>query len=425
MLSKENNERITQVGRGTPMGEMLRELWTPAVRSARLEADGAPQRFRLLGEDLVAFRATDGRVGILAEACPHRCSSMALARNEGNGLRCIFHGWKIDVSGKVVDVPTEQADRQAAFAAKVPVTHYPAQEAGGIVWVYMGKRKTPPKFYNFEFHAPPAEAIVRCAIVKGNWLQGVEGQLDSAHLNFLHSTSIPKTPRSTTTNLVGVDSAPTFEFIEKPYGFREAAIRKLPDGSRYARIREVVAPYYSFIPGPHGQPRLVVVIVPIDDETSAHWYYYMSPFGPVPEWYAKSTTYDGTAPDDDDFAKDRGNVDNMWNQNREAMKNGHFSGIMKNFVYEDFIIEESMGPIMDRSQEYLGTSDLVIIRFRQFLLNALKEHEAGKLPFGIDQNIDYSAIRSLAHRYPGDVDWKSLDLKNPEQFQFEDAAAAE
>ena len=224
MLSQQDNDKLTRVGPGTPMGEMLRECWTPALRSASLEADGAPKQLRLLGEDLVAFRATDGRVGIMQKGCPHRCASMALARNEGNGLRCIFHGWKVDVCGKVVDVPTEQPDRREAFAAKVPVTYYPSQEAGGLVWVYMGKRKTPPKFYNFEFHEPPAEAIVRCAIVKGNWLQGVEGQLDSAHLNFLHSSSIPDSPRSKTTNLVGADSSPTFEFIDTPYEIGRAHV---------------------------------------------------------------------------------------------------------------------------------------------------------------------------------------------------------
>ena len=121
MLSREDNERLTRVGPGTPMGEMLREFWTPAVRSASLVADGAPKAFRLLGEDLVAFRSTDGRIGILQKHCPHRCASLALARNEGNGLRCIFHGWKIDVSGKVVDVPTEPLENMEAFAARVPV----------------------------------------------------------------------------------------------------------------------------------------------------------------------------------------------------------------------------------------------------------------------------------------------------------------
>lgn len=178
MLSKEDNERLTRVGPGTQMGEMLRECWTPAVRSAALEADSAPQRVRLLGENFVAFRATDGRIGFFAERCPHRCASLALARNEDNALRCIFHGWKFDVSGEVVEVPTEPADRRAEFAARVPLKHYPAREAGGLVWVYLGRRATPPKFFDFEFHQPPADSLLRCAIVHGNWLQGFEGQLD-------------------------------------------------------------------------------------------------------------------------------------------------------------------------------------------------------------------------------------------------------
>lgn len=423
MLSREDNERITRVGAGTPMGEMLRECWTPALRSAALEADGAPKRFRLLGENLVAFRATDGRVGILGEACPHRCSSMALARNEENGLRCIFHGWKIDVEGKVVDVPTEPADRRKAFAETVPVTHYPAREAGGMVWIYMGRRETPPEFYNFEFHFPPAEALLRCAIVHGNWLQGLEGQLDSTHLNFLHRSSVPRSRQTDILPMVQADANPAFEFIDRPYGFREAALRSLPDGSYYARIREVVLPYYSFIPGNHGQPRFVVVVVPIDDEWSAHWYYYLNPFGPVPDFY-RDNALSGALPDHDDFAADRGDHTNMWHQDRHAMKQGHWSGLTKNFVYEDFIIEESMGPITDRTKEFLGSSDAVIVRTRRMFLKALDEHTKGKLPFGLDQDVDYSLIRALAIRFPGDVDWKSLDLKNPPAYEFQDQVAA-
>jgi hypothetical protein len=265
-----------------------------------------------------------------------------------------------------------------------------------MVWVYLGRRDTPPDFYDFEFHAPPAESLLRRAVVHGNWLQGVEGQLDSAHLNFLHSTSTPG--RGTAIrSMVKAGSEPRFEFIEKPYGFREAALRDLPDGSIYARIREVVAPYYSFIPGADGQPRFVVVIVPIDDEWSAHWYYYLNPFGPVPDWY-RDLALDRTGPDHDDFAADRGSVATIWNQDRGAMKNGHWSGLMRNFVYEDFIVEESMGPIADRSQEYLGSSDSVITRFRKILFAALKNHERGELPFGLGGGIDYSAIRALAIR---------------------------
>jgi phthalate 4,5-dioxygenase oxygenase subunit len=159
-----------------------------------------------------------------------------------------------------------------------------------------------------------------------------------------------------------------------------------------------------------------VVIVPIDDEWSSHWYYYLSPFGPVPESY-KAAALLGTDPDDDDFAKDRGNEANHWNRNAHAIRQGHFSGILKNFVYEDFIVEESMGPILDRTQEWLGTSDAVIARARRMLLKALDEHAQGKLPFGLDENIDYRQVRALAIRFPKGTDWKSIDVKNPPSFK--------
>jgi phthalate 4,5-dioxygenase len=416
VLTAAENEILTRVGAGTPMGEMLREFWTPAARSAALEADGAPKRVRLLGQNFVAFRATDGRVGFFDEACPHRCSSLALARNEENGLRCIFHGWKIDVSGRVVDAPSEPPERRAEFAARVPVAHYPVREAGGLVWVYLGRRKTPPKFFDFEFHKPPAEAIVRCAIVHGNWLQGFEGQLDSAHLGMLHSSSIGPGQARRGDNALSrfsrENTSPRFEFLETPYGFREAALRELSDGTVYARIREVVFPYYSLIPGEHGEPRLVVVVVPIDDEWSAHWYYYMSPFGPVPEGYRQQMLW-GTSDNADDYAEDRGSVANIWHQDRSAMKAGHWSGVMRNFTYEDFIIEESMGPIADRTREYLGTSDAVIVRARRMFFDALRGHAEGKLPFGLDREVDYARIRALAITFSRGTNWLDIDPFNP------------
>ncbi len=417
MLSEHDNERLTRVGPGAPMGELMREVWHPAIRSESIVPGGAPKSIRLLGEDLVAFRNADGTPGFMQRACPHRRASLALARNEGDGLRCIFHGWKFNSDGKTVDVPTEPKERCEAFAARVPIKTYPAKEAGGIVWIYMGRRETPPEVFDFEFHHQPASSLVRCAIVHGNWLQGFEGQLDSAHLNFLHASSIPQGPKSTST-MVSSDSAPVFEIVEKPYGFREAALRKQPDGSTYARIREVVLPYWSLIPGNHGDPRLVVVVVPIDDEWSAHWYYYMNPFGPVPQWYIDGAMR-GSGEDHDDFAADRGDASNNWHQDRAAMAKGHFSGILKNFVYEDFIIEESMGPIMDRSKEFLGSSDAVIVRTRRLLLQALDEHAQGKLPFGLDQKVDYRSIRTLAVRFPAGMDWKDIDLRNPGEFAFE------
>jgi phthalate 4,5-dioxygenase len=419
VLTQAENELLTRVGRGTKMGEMLREFWTPALRGAALEADGAPRRVRLLGQNFVAFRATDGRVGFFDEACPHRCASLALARNEENGLRCIFHGWKIDVSGRIVDCPSEPPERRAEFAARVPVHHYPVREAGGLVWVYLGRRASPPRFFDFEFHAPPAQAIVRCAVIHGNWLQGFEGQLDSAHLGMLHRSSIqPGAARRGDNALVRfsvANTSPRFEFLETPYGFREAALRELDDGTVYARIREVVFPYYSFIPGEHGEPRLVVVVVPIDDEWSAHWYYYMNPFGPVPQAYREQMLW-RTGEDSDDYAADRGNADNVWHQDRRAMKDGHWSGIMRNFTYEDFIIEESMGPVADRTREYLGTSDAVIVRARRMLFEALRQHEAGNLPFGLDGAAHYDRIRALAIRFPRGTNWLDIDPFDPPKF---------
>ncbi len=153
----------------------------------------------------------------------------------------------------------------------------------------------------------------------------------------------------------------------------------------------------------------------MDDEWSAHWYYYMSPFGPVPDAYREQMLW-GTAEDSDDYAADRGSVANAWHQDRHAMSGGHWSGIMKNFTYEDFIIEESMGPIADRTQEYLGSSDAVIVRARRMFLDALAAHQAGDLPFGLGDDLDYSRIRALAIQYPVGTDWRQIDPLAPPSF---------
>jgi nitrite reductase/ring-hydroxylating ferredoxin subunit len=401
------------------MGEMLREFWTPALRSASLERDGAPRRVRLLGQDFVAFRATDGRVGFLNERCPHRCASLSLARNEGNGLRCIFHGWKIDVSGKVVDAPSEPPDRRAQFAAGVPVHHYPTREAGGLVWAYLGRRATAPNSSISRFTAHlrnRSSAAPRCTATGSRGSRGSSTARISACCTAARSHRARRGAATMALSRFSrQNTSPRFEMIDTPYGFREAALRELEDQTVYARIREVVFPYWSFIPGEHGEPRLVVVVVPIDDEWSAHWYYYMSPFGPVPDAYREQMLW-GTAEDDDDYAADRGSVANGWHQDRQAMSGGHWSGIMKNFTYEDFIIEESMGPIADRTQEYLGSSDAVIVRARRMFLDALAAHQAGALPFGLSDDLDYSCIRALAIHYPNGTDWRQIDPLAPPSF---------
>jgi phthalate 4,5-dioxygenase oxygenase subunit len=410
MLTHEDNERLTRVGPGTPMGRMLREFWTPALRSAALEADGAPLRVRLLGENFVAFRATDGRVGFFDEGCPHRCTSLALARNEDNALTCIFHGWKIDVSGKVVEVPSEPPERRAEFAAKVRVRHYPVREAGGAVWVYLGTRLAPPPFFDFEFNRLPAS---HCYAIRGsvhcNWLQAFEQVLDSAHLGILHQSWLR--PRPTTTRLA-TRTAPVFEVMEQPYGFREAAIRDLEDGTLYTRIREVVLPYFSFIPNDHPQPNFAMCAVPIDDHWNSQWLFWYHPDRPLAEdnQFIEGIRKRG---DPNDFCKDLGSADNLWHQDREAMKEGHFTGITRNFIYEDFAVEEGMGPIVDRSREYLGSSDSIVIRVRRLLLEGLRKIEQGQPVFGQARALDYTRIRAMAIRHHKALDWREVDPLNP------------
>jgi len=416
MLNRTQNELLTRVGKGTPMGDMLREYWVPACRSAKLVAGGAPERLRLFGESFVAFRAPDGRLGFLQEACPHRCASLALARNEEGGLRCIFHGWKFSVDGKCVDAPTEPREQRARFADTVPVRSHPTHEAGEIVWVYMGEKETPPRFPDFEFtHLPPESVQPTRAIIRTNWLQGLEALLDSAHITFLHSANLDSAQGRQLfrdeSNYMLNDGAPVFEFIDQPYGFREGAIRDEGEFS-YARVREVALPFFSFIPSAYGGQRVVCCSIPIDDVTTAQWYIGYNPFGPLTGDIM--TNFGTTSGDPDYFNADMGNADNLWHQDRAAMAAGHWSGITgRGNPYEDFAVQESMGPIVDRSQEYLGTCDRVIYRARRLLIEAVEQYqETGALSF-CSPEVDFARIRAISFAYPKDADWRTVDAFEP------------
>lgn len=425
MLSSQDNETLTRVSRGTAMGDMLRAYWHPAVRAERLLADGAPARVRLLGENYVAFRATDGRIGFFDEACPHRRTSLALARNEENGLRCIFHGWKFDVSGKTVDVPTEPEARRAEFACRVPLRHYPVREAGGIVWVYLGDPASLPRFPDFEFTGLGVGQVdVRVAMVHCNWVQGLEAVLDSAHLGVLHRGQLERShigndalARGVATNfsLAARDSAPRFEIDPKPYGFREAALRELPDGRVYAKIREMVAPYYSFLPGfPEIQSRrMLVAAVPIDDEWCAQWCIYYRLDQPF-EAGEVEARWQNAGPDKNNFYDRREGPQTHWGQDRDAMANGHFSGFPTRHIYvEDFVVQEAMGPIVDRCGEYLGSSDKVIIHTRRALIKAAQAFRQGAPAWGqASAGVDYGAIRACAVFLEAGQRWQDV---NPHQ----------
>lgn len=404
MLSHEDNELLSRVGKGTPMGTLMRRNWMPVCRAAFLEPGGAPRRIRLLGEDLIAFRVHDGRVGVRDEHCPHRLCSLALARNVDNGLQCIYHGWKFSVDGEAVSVPTEPKEREAAFAATVPKRHKPVREAGGIVWAWLGEDEPAP-FPNFNWLNIPVEQMQsRVGIAHCSWLSGLETALDTAHVGVLHTNAIEDEGyihKTDTLELCTVDKAPHFEFEMEPYGYREAALRNISDGGKYARVREFVLPFYSFIPvGPRDNDQLITFYVPVDDYHSAHWDIRYNLTGPM-----KLDWFEGENPNN--YMENYGSIDNLFHQDREAMKNGSFTG-MSSIRHEDSAVGMSQGPIPDRTKEYLSSSDLSIVRGRRLLLKAVKDIAEGKDPKHFDPAYDFSELRAIEEIVPAGGDWRTF-----------------
>jgi len=400
MITKEENERLTRVTNGAPMGQMLRQrYWLPAVLSSRLIADGAPVRVRLFGENFVAFRATDGRVGFLDEACPHRGVSLALARNADCALRCIFHGWKISVDGQLLEVPNE-ASNPDGFCKTVKVNHYPTREGAGIVWVWLGKGEAPP-CPDFEWMDLPPSQAYSCGIeLEANWLQGVEATIDSSHIALLHQSYLDSSP--TDMAKTAVNSAVRYQFQTEDYGYRAAALREMADGRCVARVTEFVMPYYGLIPPistGEQQDRTVIIAVPVDDEHLIQWYIYYNPERPCDSW--KRNQRANTWPMAGGLQGDR---ENNWGQNRVLMNHGNATGFNE-IVIEDFVAQVSMGAIVDRTKEYLCSADQAIIRVRRQLLKALDAFEAGDVP----ANLRYSHIRATGGVMPSmNADWKSL-----------------
>jgi len=391
MLSREENERLCRVGPGTPMGQLMRRYWIPAAMSTELVA-GTPKRIRLLGESFVAFRGDDGEVAVLDELCPHRGASLVLARTEGCELRCLYHGWKIDRSGAVTEMPAEPEG--SAFVEKVRTASYPVYESAGIVWTYFGAPVPAPPVPAFAYSFVADSHRVNSKHRRDcNWTQSLEGAIDSAHSFFLHASDIGGRPST--------DQRPRLLTEDTPYGFRYAALRRPsvdPEHFRYVRITHFVAPFTAVIP--LGIYQNVQIFVPIDDE---HTYQYNVKTGPEP--FAEGH-FRGGKDSDGDFGTNR-NRDNNWLQDRAAMKAGSFTGIdvIRN---QDTAVQESMGPIFDRSREHLGTSDIAIIRMRRLMLDYARELEQrGRVP-NLEVPFDYAEPFGVEGLLPIDEPWQRL-----------------
>jgi phenylpropionate dioxygenase-like ring-hydroxylating dioxygenase large terminal subunit len=391
MITREQNERLTRIDGDAPMGRLMREnYWIPFALSSHLVHGEAPTLVRLFGQNYVAFRAQDGRIGFLDELCPHRRTSLTLGRIEGNGVRCIYHGWKIDVSGCVAEAPT-QLVRPEQFAARVRVVHFPVREAGGLAWVWLGAAEA-PAFPELPWTEDDTYWYWCASRVPCNWLQGVEGTIDSAHVGFLHQTWHRETAkRAEHANLgFALDQPPSYKTEATPYGMRAAAVRQIGDGRAYVRITEHFMPLVTVVPVGRIQPRdgSMFVISPVDDTHHLLFFGYFSDTPKESVEDLRGMTAPDYVPDPSDYAGLRGDRANRWGQDRALMDAGHFTGFARNLLEEDAAVQTSMGAILDRTQENLSSGDVAVAHARQMLLDALLAAEAGRLPPGSARSRD-------------------------------------
>jgi phenylpropionate dioxygenase-like ring-hydroxylating dioxygenase large terminal subunit len=412
------------------MGNLLRRYWTPALLSNEIpKADDPPVRVRLLGENLVAFRDTNNKVGLVAENCPHRGASVYFGRNEECGLRCVYHGWKFDVDGNCVDMPNEPAESN--FKTKVRITAYPTHESGGIVWAYMGPRETMTPFRDFGSDSIPEDQW-RAGKTHStcNWVQSMEGNLDSAHISFLHQYfAIRDIPDDGTdkpgynSNLMSMkfwalDRAPRFEMDEDWYGYRYAAVRTTPNGHKHVRINAFVIPFgtcVASIPFGGGQG----MFIPIDDENCWRYFVSMQPAGNTqgvggpgyqsdPNWPYDTFGPGGRRQLSGNRTR-RYTGENDYSIDRDAQNTVSYTGI-PDFGSQDMMVTETMGTIYNRSEEHLGTTDVPIIRMRRMLIDAAKGLAEGKEPpalAGVNGH-DFRDIRSAEKILEPGEDWTIL-----------------
>jgi phenylpropionate dioxygenase-like ring-hydroxylating dioxygenase large terminal subunit len=392
MLPLEENQMLTRVGPGTPMGEVMRRYWMPALLSNDLPApDCPPLRVKLLGEELVAFRDTQGRVGLLDEFCPHRLASLFLGRNEESGLRCVYHGWKFDVHGACVDMPNEPADSN--FKDKIRTAAYPTIEQGGVIWAYMGPKDKQPESPGMEWsRAPASHRFVSKTHEFANFGQAVEGGIDTVHSSFLHNNDL-----SNLKHFKRIDTAPKLEVERTNYGFRYAGIRNLGEIGNYVRIYQFVLPFHQFrshqvdFEGSGSRQALPMIQghmwVPMDDENTMvfNWMLSVDEDKPLPpEFILKRETFAGRGPNGEGTTRHQTRANN-WLIDRELQRTKTFTGI-RGLNTQDLAVQESMGPIIDRSREHLGTTDKAIIQFRRCLLDAARDLQNGIDPPGADAN---------------------------------------
>lgn len=423
MLSREDNERLVRVGPGTPMGSLMRLHWIPFLRSGDVQPDGQPHRVRLLGEDLVAFRDTSGRVGLVSHACPHRAAPMVFARNEHDGLRCVYHGWKFGVDGKCIEMATERAD--SPLCRNVKIKAYPVRERNNILWAWMGPEGEPPPLPELEWNLVGPEQIhVSMRIQECNWLQALEGEIDSAHAAVLHA----RVDGDSTINQwrQAQDLVPTFECAQHPSGVQIAARRKAGDDSDYIRVNQFLLPFYTLVPPQTQYPELSGhAWVPVDDHHTLALMFTYHPAKPLPEKSRRMFSeghrgWDSGHPADTSFEPrpvthpyphfwSKYNRANAYQFDYASQVSQRMSG-MPGLWVQDAAAQSGVDTIVDRSQEMLGTSDLGIARTRRLLLDAARKLEA-------------EGQRPASATDPQSMMWRAVSITLPRGSDWKPAAA--
>jgi len=409
MLKQEHNDLLTRTGAETPFGRMFRCYWIPALLAEELpENDCPPVRVKLLSERLIAFRDSEGRYGLMDEFCAHRGISLWFGRNEECGLRCPYHGWKFDFTGQCIEVPSEPAESR--FKEKIKLKSYPLVERGGVLWTYMGPAEHKPPLPEWEFATvPPKHVFISKRFQECNYLQSMEGGIDSSHVSFLHSGNLESDPlfkgaKGNKYNLS--DMQPHFEVVESPGGLYIGARRNAEDGNYYWRITQWVMPSFTMVPPRGGYSVHGHFWIPIDDENCWAWSYDYHPTRELTD-AERAAMKQGKGVHVAHIPgtyRPLANKDNDYLMNREAQRLGTTYSGVEGIAIQDGSLQESMGPIVDRTKENLVSTDNGIIMARHRLMRAAKDLAKGISPPGVDTA--HQKVRSASVILPPDKPFK-------------------
>lgn len=424
MMTRQENETLCRVGPDTPMGRTMRRYWHPIATSAQLPApDCAPLRTKLLGENFVVFRDSDGKVGVLDEGCPHRGVSLALGRVEEGGLRCLYHGWKFNVDGKLLETPNHRDPR---ICDVIKAKAYPVREVSGLIWAYIGDAAKEPPFRRYAFDEVPASnRVIHRIDVQANYLQLAEGGVDSSHVGILHTNQVRPSWRAMRQSsdqgvldaAVMEDNAPSLEIEDTPFGYHYAAIRQsmAGGGKRNVRVTPFILPTLRVIPATFYY--FNVFETPMDDVSTATYIVTHSDRPLVDEEITKVVGLDDTrfysrsecaftATWADRLGQDRASMNQSWTG---------LWGIQR----EDAVMALAAGPILDRTKEHLVAADQAVVRLRRRLMDAVKLVESGHAPPGVNLT-DLTKVLARDQDVAADVPWQDLAREHQEF-----AAAAE